>query len=114
MAWAATLGFETLIKLLVEAGADFDLKDENNQTPLWRALAEGHEDIAKLILQTLLDARRKISERSMSHLDVSSIRHEDAIKLLHGANAELCQWGEAELSLQEVVRNRYEDFVTFQ
>ena len=114
MSWAATLGFKTLIKLLVEAGADFDIKDENNQTPLWRALAEGHEYIAQLILQTLFDARRKNSEMGIPHLDASSNRHEDAIKLLHEVNSELSQWKEGGFSLQEVVRNRYEDFATLQ
>ena len=104
MAWAATLGFETLIKLLVEAGADFDLKDENNQTPLWRALAEGHEDTAKLILQALLDVKWKNAEMSMPH--------RDAIKLLREANAEVSQGDYDYSSLQEVVRNRYEDPVT--
>ena len=48
--WAAALGLETIVKLLVEQeNMEPDLKDFLGQTPLWWAAVRGHEAVVKLL-----------------------------------------------------------------
>ncbi|KAM3509505.1 hypothetical protein MY10362_000585 [Beauveria mimosiformis] len=43
-------GQEVMVKFLLDNSAHIDAKDEDNRTPLSRATKEGHEDVAKLLL----------------------------------------------------------------
>ena len=45
--WAARYGHETVVKLLLEKGADMEFKSSYGQTPLWRAVENGHKAVVK-------------------------------------------------------------------
>ncbi|RFU24750.1 hypothetical protein B7463_g11589, partial [Scytalidium lignicola] len=45
------LGHETVVKLLLEAGAGLEVKGENGWTPLFYASFRGHEAVVKVLLQ---------------------------------------------------------------
>lgn len=47
---AATLGYHTLVKLLVERGAFVDTLDNNQRTPLMEAATNGHLNVVSVIL----------------------------------------------------------------
>jgi hypothetical protein len=49
--WAAQYGYEVIIKLLLEKGADLESKDNDGQTPLSSAAQYGHEAVIKLLLK---------------------------------------------------------------
>ncbi len=44
------MGHEAIVKLLLEARSDFELKDSVGRTPLSRAAENGHEAVVKLLL----------------------------------------------------------------
>ncbi|KAH7370237.1 hypothetical protein BKA65DRAFT_386424, partial [Rhexocercosporidium sp. MPI-PUGE-AT-0058] len=46
---AARMGHETVVKQLLEKGADVDLDDDNKRTPLSWAAEYGHEAVVKLL-----------------------------------------------------------------
>src|ERR1700722_5614904 len=48
---AAENGHETVVKLLLEKGAELRSKDEHGQTPLSKAAEDGHEAIVRLLLE---------------------------------------------------------------
>ncbi|KAL2060787.1 hypothetical protein VTL71DRAFT_8839 [Oculimacula yallundae] len=52
LAWAAENGHEAIVQLLLDKGANADLKDENGWTPLSWATRNGHEAVIKLLLAT--------------------------------------------------------------
>jgi ankyrin repeat protein len=41
--------YETVVKLLLKGKADVDLKDNDGQTPMSRAIERGHEGVVKLL-----------------------------------------------------------------
>ncbi|KAF2174401.1 ankyrin, partial [Zopfia rhizophila CBS 207.26] len=50
---ASYLGFEAVVKLLLETGkVDVDSKDAEGRTPLWLAAREGHKAVVKLPPET--------------------------------------------------------------
>lgn len=51
MSLAAVRGYEPIVKLLIEGGADLEAKDESSRTPLHHAAMYGHEAVVKLLLE---------------------------------------------------------------
>ncbi|KAJ4857386.1 ankyrin repeats (3 copies) domain-containing protein [Trichoderma breve] len=51
LSWAAKNGHETVVKLLLEQGAEVDSKDNGEQTPLSLAAENGHETVVGLLLE---------------------------------------------------------------
>ena len=49
--WAAEMGHEAVVKLLLEKGADVESKDDVGQTPLSWAARGGHKAVVKLLLE---------------------------------------------------------------
>ncbi|KAM0413580.1 hypothetical protein ACHAPT_013643, partial [Fusarium lateritium] len=39
-----------VVRLLIDRGADFEAADKEYQTPLWVAVASGHEAVVRLLL----------------------------------------------------------------
>ncbi|KAF5125128.1 Ankyrin repeat domain-containing protein 50 [Metarhizium anisopliae] len=48
--YAACRGCPAIAKLLLDKGAKVDSKDEKGETPLWRAVIEGHKAVVELLL----------------------------------------------------------------
>ena len=51
LAWSATYGQTEATRLLIENGADVNLKDDNGSTPLHGAAVFGRADVAKLLVE---------------------------------------------------------------
>ncbi|RYP47387.1 hypothetical protein DL768_006555 [Monosporascus sp. mg162] len=88
--YAAEIGYEDIVKLLLETGkVDADLKEENNQTPLSYAAKNGHKGIVKLLLETgKVDADSKCIVKlllEMGKVDVDSKDSYDRTPLLYAA-----------------------------
>ena len=48
---AAAIGFEPLVKQLLEKGSEVNVRDRKGKTPLWLAAENGHEAMVKLLLE---------------------------------------------------------------
>ncbi|KAI0192069.1 ankyrin repeat-containing domain protein [Xylaria flabelliformis] len=85
--WAARNGHETLVRLLMERGADFKAKNEDQYMPLHLAVENGHEAVTKLLLEEGADIDAKGFEMTPLHLATRN-GHEAIIKMLleRGAN----------------------------
>jgi ankyrin repeat protein len=52
LSWAATMGHERVVRLLVDTGrVDLNLPDNSGHTPLWYAAFRSNESITKLLLE---------------------------------------------------------------
>ena len=62
--WAASKeGHAKVVKLLLEKGADVNVKDTtNDETALWIASKEGHEEVVKLLLAAKADVNVKAKD----------------------------------------------------
>jgi ankyrin repeat protein len=60
LSYAAENGHEPIVKLLLEAKAEFNSKDKNGQTPLSWVSENGHEAIVKLLLEAQAKAIAKM------------------------------------------------------
>ena len=60
--WAAFGGHTDTVKLLLDVGADKEVKDKNGETPLHCAAWKGHTDIVKLLLDAGADKDVKENE----------------------------------------------------
>ncbi|RYP17412.1 hypothetical protein DL765_004542 [Monosporascus sp. GIB2] len=77
-------GTEAAVQLVLERGADLELKDKDDQTPLLRAVRNGQEAIVKLLLITeKADPDSKDSEYGRTPLSwAAGNGHEAIVKLL--------------------------------
>jgi hypothetical protein len=57
--WAAILGREALVKLLLDAGADIDAKNMIYYTPLLLASWKGYEGVVKLLLKAGVEVEKR-------------------------------------------------------
>ena len=89
--WAAEEGYEAVVKLLLEKGAELEAKDEmDGQTPLsWaaanglsRAAVNGHEVVVKLLLEKGAELETKDDHRRTPLSWAAAKRHEAVMKLL--------------------------------
>ncbi len=60
LAFAAYQGFPEIAKLLLDRGADPDVRDDDGRTPLMQAASNGHAEVAEL----LLDRRARIDAQN--------------------------------------------------
>jgi ankyrin repeat protein len=68
---AAKEGHDTLVRLLVENGADLESKDIYGQTPLSSAAAKGHEVVLRVLVEKGADPGEGLS------IDCSSLTDAD-------------------------------------
>ena len=48
--YAADYGHEAIVRSAITKGADFNTRDAGGRTPLYRAVAHGHDNITKVLL----------------------------------------------------------------
>ncbi|KAL7796213.1 hypothetical protein V8C43DRAFT_314272 [Trichoderma afarasin] len=92
--WAAKNGHENVIKLLLAAGANINIKDKHGQTLLGRALIfhvvnKEHEAVIKLLLTAGADTNAKDEDGLTALSWATKIGYEAAIHLLLAAGADV-------------------------
>lgn len=82
LSWAAKNGHDTVVKVLLENGAEVDSKDNGGQTPLSLAAENGHEAVARLLLEkdAKLESKDKKDRTPLSLATKNG--HETVVRLL--------------------------------
>ncbi|GFT78303.1 ANK_REP_REGION domain-containing protein [Nephila pilipes] len=80
--FAANFGDTNVTKLLLEEGANIDIKDQNKNTSLHLAASNGHTDIVKLLMEKGSDLSVVNKEGNTSLHLAASNGHTDIAKLL--------------------------------
>ena len=77
---AAQIGDCSICDLLISRGANVNMEDAHNQTPLWIAANEGHADICNVLIQkdAFIDAMDAAKITPL--LIASKKRHKDVCK----------------------------------
>jgi ankyrin repeat protein len=89
LSWAARRGYEEVIWLLLEKGADIESKDIGGRTPLSWAVQQGHEEAIQLLLEKGADIESKDNVgRTLLSWAVQQ-GHEEAIQLLLEKGADI-------------------------
>jgi len=86
--WAAETGNELVVRLLLERGADLDLRDREGQAPLSLAVEKGHKTVVKLLLDHGAKTESKDRSGRTPLSRASKDGQEGLIRLLldHGAH----------------------------
>jgi ankyrin repeat protein len=79
---AGYFGIESIVKLLLDTGADVEAKDGNGQTPLLWVAQGGNEAVVKLLLDAGADIEAKDSNDQTPLLRAAKNGHEAIVKLL--------------------------------
>ncbi len=88
--WSASLyGYESIVKRLIQAGANVDVYDKDGRSALSRAAYEGHEGIARLHLDhgAKLETRNEIGQTPLAL--AAEGRHEDVSRFLLDRGAQI-------------------------
>lgn len=81
--WAARRGHLSVVKLLLERGAEADMKDNrDDRTPLWWAATNDHAPVVELLLKKDVDLESKDSSRSTPLASAAINGHTSVVKLL--------------------------------
>jgi ankyrin repeat protein len=80
--WAAEKGHEAVVKLLLEAKADVNSKDENSRTLLFLAAEGGHEAVVKLLVEKGADINTKDKDGLTPLSWAAGNGHEAIVQLL--------------------------------
>ncbi|KAJ4855513.1 ankyrin repeats (3 copies) domain-containing protein [Trichoderma breve] len=75
-------GHHTIVKLLVEKGADLEAEDNNDRTPLSWAAEKGYEAIVKLLVENGADIKARDRYRQTPLSWAAEEGHEAIVKLL--------------------------------
>jgi hypothetical protein len=90
LSWAARNGYEAVVKLLLEKGAELESKDNRyGQTPLSWAAGSGHEAVVKLLLEKGAELESKSRNGQTPLSWAAEDGHEAVVKLLLEKGAEL-------------------------
>lgn len=98
LSWAAWMGHEAIVQLLLERKVDANEKN-NRKTPLHRAAARGHETVVRLLLEHKTDVNRgyypslsRMADVSRSYCDMAAVNgHRTVVRLLLKYNADVNQ-----------------------
>ncbi|VBB81815.1 Putative Ankyrin repeat domain-containing protein [Podospora comata] len=89
LSWAAQEGGLSIVKLLIQGGADPDKVDESGYRPLHRALKNGHEAIARLLIDNGVDIKAQDSFGSTALILASRYGHKAIAQLLIDNGADI-------------------------
>lgn len=87
--YAAGIGHDTVVKLLLEKGADLESKDYRSRTPLSYAAENKHDAIVKLLLEKGANLESKNRYGQTPLLYAARIGHDTIVKLLLEKGADL-------------------------
>jgi ankyrin repeat protein len=88
--WAAIKGYADIAKLLIDAGANVDIKNTYvDSAPLTLAARNGHTDVVKLLIDAGADVDVKIKRQLVPLYWAAVGDHADIVKLLIDANANM-------------------------
>ena len=84
LSWAAGIGHEAVVRLLVERdGVDINSRDRNRRTPLMWAAMSGHEDVVRLLIErggVGIDAKDKAGKTPLIYAAIDG--YEAVVRLL--------------------------------
>ncbi|CZR67104.1 uncharacterized protein PAC_17003 [Phialocephala subalpina] len=89
LSYAAEMGHEAVVKLLLEKGTELETKDSSGQTPLLYAAKNGHEAVVKLLLEKGAELETKSAIRRTPLSYAAEKGHEAIVKLLLEKGVEL-------------------------
>ena len=98
--WAAYKGKPEVMKILLEAGANPDAADGNQNFPLHWAATRGFKSIAKLLIDSGADLDKTDKHGQTPLYWAARIGHTDIVRILLNAGADLNKrniWGESPL-----------------
>ena len=90
---AALVGDNEAIKILLDAGANPNVVDDCNRKPLWAAVRENNVETVKLLLKRTKDINDQIYNGHTCLSTAARWGHEECVKLLLEAGAEI--WSQA-------------------
>jgi ankyrin repeat domain-containing protein 50 len=85
---ASDIGLEAVVRLLIEAKADVDAKENNGRTALMRAASGGHEAVARLLIEAKADVDAKDNNDRTALMKTASGGHKAVARLLIEAKAD--------------------------
>ena len=85
--YASKNGHTTCVKLLLEAGADVNLKDRDDSTALMYGATNGYDDCVELLLKAEADVNTKDRDDMTALALATSNGHAGCAKLLQEAGA---------------------------
>ena len=89
LTWAAITGCETIGRLLLEKGADVEIKIAGGWTPLLLAVCKGHREFVKLLLEKGADSQAT-NEKGVTALQCArDQQHGEIVELLEARAAPL-------------------------
>jgi ankyrin repeat protein len=86
---ASDIGLEAVVRLLIEAKADVDTKDNGGQTALMRAAVNGHEEVVRLLIEAKADVDAKDPRGWTALMRAAVERHKAVVRLLIEAEADV-------------------------
>jgi hypothetical protein len=89
LTYAVMGGHKTVVKILLNNGANLESKDKNGRTPLSRAAENGYEAMVKLLLNKGADLESKAKYNRTPLLWAARNGHEAVVKLLLQEKAEV-------------------------
>ncbi|KAK4656128.1 hypothetical protein QC762_0057190 [Podospora pseudocomata] len=89
LSWAAQEGRLSIVKLLIQGGADPDKVDGRGYRPLYRALENGREAIARLLIDNGADIEAQDSSGSTALILALQYSHEAIARLLIDNGADI-------------------------
>jgi ankyrin repeat protein len=105
-------GYEKMVQMLIDAGADVDNRGGHYGSPLWTASSEGHEKVVRVLIDAGADVDAQGDDRETALQAASSRGYEKVVRLLIDAGADVnSQGGNRETALQAASSKGYEKVV---
>ena len=84
---ATKLDNEIIVRILIDAGANVDIKDDNGNTPLMISASKGNENITRILIDSRADMNIKNNEKNTALILATNNGHENISRILISAGA---------------------------
>ncbi|MCJ1229636.1 hypothetical protein MMC12_006305 [Toensbergia leucococca] len=100
--WAADNGYEQVVQVLLDMGADIEIRNQEGKTLLIKAAESGNEGIARCLLENKVDVNARTGAQSTALIQAVEYGHTAIVRLLleNGADLE-ARKGNGETALLE-------------